>query len=99
MRTLKQMADLDAEQKGTAQTIATRLWNGRWLLAAGVVAVVAVYALAASSAYVVLAALLLLLAAAMLPARANPPRAAPPSRPSACNGSPVNILRPPSPIR
>ncbi|WP_168991979.1 MULTISPECIES: ATP-binding protein [Mesorhizobium] len=61
------MADLDAEQKDTGQTIAARLWISRWLLMAGIVAVLAVYALAAISAYVVLAALLLLLAAATLP--------------------------------
>ncbi|RVB20502.1 two-component sensor histidine kinase, partial [Mesorhizobium sp. M7A.F.Ca.CA.001.07.2.1] len=61
------MADLDTEQRGMTQTMAARLWNSRWLLAAGVVAVLAVYALAGISAYVVPAALLLLLAAAILP--------------------------------
>ncbi|RUY39954.1 two-component sensor histidine kinase [Mesorhizobium sp. M7A.F.Ca.CA.001.09.2.1] len=68
MRARGQMADLDTEQRGITQTMAARLWNSRWLLAAGVVAVVAVYALAGISAYIVLAALLLLLAAAILPA-------------------------------
>ncbi|RUU61332.1 two-component sensor histidine kinase, partial [Mesorhizobium sp. M7A.T.Ca.TU.009.01.1.1] len=62
------MADLDTEQRGITQTMAARLWHSRWQLAAGVTAVVAVYALAGISAYVVLAALLLLLAAAILPA-------------------------------
>ncbi|MER8372267.1 ATP-binding protein [Mesorhizobium sp. M1406] len=60
------MADL--EQKGMAQTLAIRLWNSRWLLAAGVVAVLIAFAFAGISAYALLPALLLLLAAAMLPA-------------------------------
>ncbi|MGX7876667.1 ATP-binding protein [Mesorhizobium sp. ORM6] len=62
------MTDLDAEQKGVARTIAIRLWNGRWLLAAGIVAVLIAFAFADVSAYVLVPALLLLLAAAMLPA-------------------------------
>ena len=62
------MTDLDAEQKGMAQTLAIRLWNSRWLLAAGVVAVLIAFAFAGISAYVLLPALLLLFAAATLPA-------------------------------
>lgn len=61
------MTDLDAEQKGMARTLAVRLWNSRWLLAAGVVAVLIAFALAGISTYVLVPALLLLLAAAMLP--------------------------------
>lgn len=62
------MTDLDAEQNGMAQALANRLWNSRWLLAAGVVAVLIAFAFAGISAYVLVPALLLLLAAAMLPA-------------------------------
>ncbi|TJV45336.1 MAG: two-component sensor histidine kinase [Mesorhizobium sp.] len=61
------MTDLDAEQKGMARTLAVRLWNSRWLLAAGVAAVLIAFAFAGISAYVLVPALLLLLAAAMLP--------------------------------
>lgn len=61
------MAELNAEHKGTAQPAAARLWANRWLLAAGIVAVLAVHGLAGASAYVVLAAIVLLLAAALLP--------------------------------
>lgn len=50
------------------RTMAIRLWNGRWLLAAGVVAVLIAFAFAGLSAYVLVPALLLLLAAAILPA-------------------------------
>ena len=64
------MADLGAEQKSTAQAVANRLWNSRWLLAAGIVAVLAVYSFAGMSAYVVLLACAVLLAAAMLPTEA-----------------------------
>ncbi len=67
MRARERMADLDAEQSGMAQGLAVRLWSSRWLLIAGVVAILGVYALAAISGFVVLAALALLLAAAMLP--------------------------------
>lgn len=63
----ERMIDLDAEQKGMARTIAARLRNSRWLLAAGVVAVLIAFAFAAISAYVLVPALLLLFAAAMLP--------------------------------
>ncbi|MER9332041.1 ATP-binding protein [Mesorhizobium sp. M0488] len=61
------MTDRDAEQKGTARTMAARLWNSRWLLAAAVIAVLIAFAFAAISAYVLVPALLLLFAAAMLP--------------------------------
>ena len=61
------MAELNAEHKGTAQPVAARLWASRWLLAAGFVAVFAVYGLAGTSAYVLVAAIALLLAAALLP--------------------------------
>ncbi|MCA0046020.1 two-component sensor histidine kinase [Mesorhizobium sp. B283B1A] len=50
-----------------ARTLAVRLWNSRWLLAAGVAAVLIAFAFAGISAYVLVPALLLLLAAAMLP--------------------------------
>ncbi|MET3578306.1 two-component system phosphate regulon sensor histidine kinase PhoR [Mesorhizobium robiniae] len=60
------MADMGAEQRSTAQAIAVRLWNSRWLLAAGIVAVLTVYVFA--SGYVVMLACAgLLLVAAMLP--------------------------------
>ncbi|TIY10757.1 MAG: two-component sensor histidine kinase, partial [Mesorhizobium sp.] len=64
------MADMGgAEQRSTAQLVTTRLWNSRWLLAAGIVAVLTVYGFADTSGYVVLlACAVLLLAAAMLPA-------------------------------
>lgn len=63
----ERMIDLNAEQKGMARTMAARLWNSRWLLAAGVVAILIAFAFAAISAYVLVPALLLLFAAAMLP--------------------------------
>jgi two-component system phosphate regulon sensor histidine kinase PhoR len=62
------MADNGAKQKSKAQAVAARLWNSRWLLAAGVVAILAVYGFAGMSAWVVLLAFALLLAAAMLSA-------------------------------
>ena len=62
------MAEPGADEKGMVQTIAARLWNSRWLLAASVVAVLIAFAFAGISAYVLVPALLLLLAAAMLPA-------------------------------
>ncbi|MBZ9671150.1 ATP-binding protein [Mesorhizobium sp. ES1-3] len=61
------MTDLGAEQKGTGQAIAGRLWNSRWLLAASVLGVLITYGFAGISAYVLVPALLLLLAAAILP--------------------------------
>ncbi|QKC99128.1 ATP-binding protein [Mesorhizobium sp. NZP2298] len=62
------MTELDAGQKGMLQILAARLWNSRWLLAAGVAAVLIAFAFAGISAYVLVPALLLLVAAAMLPA-------------------------------
>ncbi|MEI9426527.1 ATP-binding protein [Mesorhizobium sp. Cs1299R1N3] len=64
------MTDLGAEQKGMGQAIAARLWTSRWLLAAGVVAVLIAYGFAGISAYVLVPALLLLLTAALLPVTA-----------------------------
>ncbi|ESZ03545.1 MULTISPECIES: ATP-binding protein [unclassified Mesorhizobium] len=61
------MADTGAERTTTGQAVAGRLWNSRWLLAAGAIAILAVYVFADISAYVVLAALTVLLAAALLP--------------------------------
>ncbi|MGX5849352.1 ATP-binding protein [Mesorhizobium sp. PL10] len=61
------MADTGAERITTAQALRARVWNGRWLLAAGIVAVAAVYGFAGMSVYVVLLACAVLLAAAMLP--------------------------------
>ncbi|MER9460262.1 ATP-binding protein [Mesorhizobium sp. M0387] len=61
------MADTGAERTTTGQAVAGRLWNSRWLLAAGAIAIMAVYGFAGISAYVVLAALTVLLAAALLP--------------------------------
>lgn len=62
------MAEQSAEQASVAQAMAIRLWHSRWLLAAGVVAVLTAFAFANISAYVLVPALLLLLFAAMLPA-------------------------------
>lgn len=64
------MADMGGtEQRSTAQLVANRLWNSRWLLAAGIVALLTVYGFADMTGYVVLlACAVLLLAAAMLPA-------------------------------
>ncbi|TPL98410.1 ATP-binding protein [Mesorhizobium sp. B2-3-10] len=61
------MTELGAEQKSTGQAVAARLWHSRWLLAAGVVAVLIAFGFAGFSAYVLVPALLLLLAAAILP--------------------------------
>lgn len=61
------MTELGAEQKGTGQAVAARLWHSRWLLAAGVVAVLIAFGFAGISAYVLVPALLLLPAAAILP--------------------------------
>ncbi|UDL92256.1 two-component sensor histidine kinase [Mesorhizobium sp. PAMC28654] len=60
------MADME-EERSTARAIADRLWNSRWLLAAGVVAIVIVYVFAGMSAYVLLLALAMLFGAVMLP--------------------------------
>jgi two-component system phosphate regulon sensor histidine kinase PhoR len=65
------MADRGEDDRGMVQAIATRLWNSRWLLAASLVAVLAVYTLAGISAYVLLLALAMLPAAALLPAGAT----------------------------
>jgi two-component system phosphate regulon sensor histidine kinase PhoR len=62
------MADRGADDRGVVQASAVRLWNSRWLLAASLVAVLAVYAFAGVSAYVLLLALAMLLGAALLPA-------------------------------
>ncbi|TGQ44620.1 MULTISPECIES: ATP-binding protein [unclassified Mesorhizobium] len=64
------MAELGTERKGTARVLAGRLWNSRWLLAAGIVAVLAAYGFAGMSAWVVVLAVALLFAAAMLPSAA-----------------------------
>jgi two-component system phosphate regulon sensor histidine kinase PhoR len=70
------MADMGAEQRSTAQAAAIRLWNSRWLLAAGIVAVLLVYVFADMSGYaVLLACAVLLIAAAMLPAGVARPSA------------------------
>ncbi|TPJ16498.1 two-component sensor histidine kinase [Mesorhizobium sp. B2-7-3] len=61
------MTELGAEQKSTGQAVAARLWHSRWLLAAGVVAVLIAFGFAGFSAYVLVPALLLLPAAAILP--------------------------------
>lgn len=61
------MADMGEEERGTARTVADRLWTSRWLLAAGIIAIVAVYVSADVSAYVLLPALAMLFGAAMLP--------------------------------
>ncbi|QPC94904.1 ATP-binding protein [Mesorhizobium sp. INR15] len=61
------MADGSSDEKGMAQTIAARLWNGRWLLAAGVAAVLITYVFAGISAYALLPALVVLAVAAILP--------------------------------
>ena len=65
------MAETGAGQDSGGQALAARLWRNRWLLAAGVVAVVAVYYFAGASAYVPLLALAALAIAAMLPADAE----------------------------
>ncbi|WP_027169314.1 ATP-binding protein [Mesorhizobium sp. WSM3224] len=65
------MAETGAGQESKGQALAARLWRNRWLLAAGVVAVVAVYYFAGASAYVPLLALAALAIAAMLPADAE----------------------------
>jgi len=65
------MAETGAGQDSRGQALAARLWRNRWLLAAGVVAVVAVYYFASASAYVPLLALAGLAIAAMVPADAE----------------------------
>ncbi|MDG4873945.1 ATP-binding protein [Mesorhizobium sp. WSM4935] len=65
------MAETGAEQDGKRQAPAARLWRNRWLLGAGVVAVLAVYSFAGASVYVLVLALVALAAAAMLPTDAG----------------------------
>ncbi|MBZ9813402.1 MULTISPECIES: ATP-binding protein [unclassified Mesorhizobium] len=65
------MAETGAGQDNKGQALAGRLARNRWLLGAGVLAVLAVHFFAGSSAYVLLLALAALAAAAMLPADAE----------------------------
>ncbi|MBZ9862835.1 MULTISPECIES: ATP-binding protein [unclassified Mesorhizobium] len=65
------MAETGAGQDNKGRALAGRLARNRWLLGAGVLAVLAVYFFAGSSAYVLLLALAALAAAAMLPADAE----------------------------
>lgn len=60
------MAETSAE-RSTKPALTARLWRSRWLLAAGIVAVLAVYGFAGMSVYVPVLALAALIAAAMLP--------------------------------
>ncbi len=64
------MADTGTEPTGLLQALAARLWNARWLIVAGVVALISVYVFAASSVFVLVAALAVMVAAALLPAGA-----------------------------
>ncbi|TIV46270.1 MAG: two-component sensor histidine kinase, partial [Mesorhizobium sp.] len=57
------MAETGAGQDSRGQAWAARLRGNRWLLAAGVVAVIAVYSFAGASIYVLVPALALLAAA------------------------------------
>src|SRR5689334_1979060 len=65
------MAETGAGQESRGQALAARLRRNRWLLAAGVVAILVAYSFAGASILVLLAALALLVAAAMLPADAE----------------------------
>jgi two-component system phosphate regulon sensor histidine kinase PhoR len=65
------MVETGAGRNGLRQAVAARLWRGRWVLAAAVVAVLAAYAFAGISIYVPLLALALVVAAAILPADAE----------------------------
>jgi two-component system phosphate regulon sensor histidine kinase PhoR len=65
------MAETGAGQDSRGQAVAARLWRNRRLLAAGIAAIIAVYAFAGASAYVPLLALAVLAIAAMLPADAE----------------------------
>jgi two-component system phosphate regulon sensor histidine kinase PhoR len=65
------MTETGAEQDGKRQAPAARFWRNRWLLGAGVVAVLAVYSFAGASVYVLVLALVALAAAAMLPTDAG----------------------------
>ncbi|TPI60942.1 two-component sensor histidine kinase [Mesorhizobium sp. B3-1-3] len=62
------MAETGAGQNNRGQALAARLSRNRWLLGAGVLAVLAVYFFAGVSVYVLMLALAALAAAAMLPA-------------------------------
>jgi two-component system phosphate regulon sensor histidine kinase PhoR len=55
------------DETGALQAVAGRVWNNRWLLAAGVLAVLVAFAFGASSPYMLIAAFVLLVGAAMLP--------------------------------
>ncbi|TPJ36269.1 ATP-binding protein [Mesorhizobium sp. B2-8-3] len=65
------MAETGAGQNNRGQALAARLSRNRWLLGAGVLAVLAVYFFAGVSVYVLMLALAALPAAAMLPANAE----------------------------
>ncbi|TPI28729.1 two-component sensor histidine kinase [Mesorhizobium sp. B3-1-6] len=65
------MAETGAGQNNRGQALAARLSRNRWLLGAGVLAVLAVYFFAGVSVYVLMLALAALAAAAMLPANAE----------------------------
>lgn len=62
------MADTGTEPTSLPRAFAARLWSARWLILAGGVALIFVYAFAASSVFVLPAALAVLVAAALLPA-------------------------------
>jgi len=61
-----------AGRTGAAQAVAARLWRGRWMIAAAIVAVPVVYVFGGLSVSVPLLALVLLVGAAMLAADAEP---------------------------
>ncbi|TPL45856.1 ATP-binding protein [Mesorhizobium sp. B2-4-6] len=65
------MAETGAGQNNRGQALAARLSRNRWLLGAGVLAVLAVYFFAGASVYVLMLALAALAAAAILPANAE----------------------------
>ena len=65
------MAETGAGQESRGQALAARLRRNRWLLAAGVVAILVAYSFAGASILVLLLGLALLVAAAMLPADAE----------------------------
>ncbi|TPL05218.1 MULTISPECIES: ATP-binding protein [unclassified Mesorhizobium] len=65
------MAETGAGQNNRGQALAARLSRNRWLLGAGVLAVLAVYFFAGASVYVLMLALAALAAAALLPANAE----------------------------
>ncbi|TPI49074.1 two-component sensor histidine kinase [Mesorhizobium sp. B2-9-1] len=65
------MAETGAGQDNKGRALTGRLARNRWLLGAGVLAILAVYFFAGASAYVLVLALAVLAAAAMLPADAE----------------------------